>query len=261
MPDIQRALRGAFVGVAPNTNTALRNATQVNPLVYGYAQRGLEYTEKVQAANPLLYLPLADRQKMIAFDASYYNHNGIYQNVTPGIGIGDSRMGAVFDGTGYIDISTVATTFNGNEWSIVVWAYNLGTGSAALRIVNIEVDTSNLIRIRYTPFTNGIVWQYTASGVAKSVTFVATLAIFHCFALTCSKSAGASGELKAYFDGVQVGTTQTALGTFVGVPALTTTVLGAGNTAAQMGWVGGIAHAELYNVALSATTVPMLMQI
>ena len=79
-----------------------------------------------------------------------------------------------------------------------------------------------------------------------------------CLALTWSKSAGVSGEVRAYYSGSQTGATQVALGVWAGPLAAGVTVIGAFSTAPILLWSGFLAHCAIWRRALSATQVARL---
>jgi len=62
-------------------------------------------------------------------------------------------------------------------------------------------------------------------------------------------------EFKAYINGVQVGTTETSLGTFSGNLASTTTVIGAYNTSSSTPWLGKIDDVKVYDYARNPSQI------
>ena len=96
---------------------------------------------------------------------------------------------------------------------------------------------------------------YRAATTDKSVTFTNALAGWNNLALTWSKAAD---EMKAYLNGVQVGSTQTGLGTWSGALFSTLCTVGAQTTTPTFIWSGWLAHAAVWNTPLTPTQISSL---
>lgn len=220
----------------------------------------LRYTRKIQAMGPIGYWPQAEPSGAVALDESGFGRNGAYTAVTLGQpGIGDGRTTAAFDGStsrNNVYSASLAGVFNGQEVSLMGWFQVSGAGiwtdAASRRLMYFQVDSNNRVYLERITTNNAIQVNYVAGATAKlvSVTSFSPLTWFH-FAITVSKAAD---QVKAYVNGVQSGATQTGLGVFAG--ALASTLANVGCTGANTAvWSGNIAHAAIFNRALSATDV------
>lgn len=213
-----------------------------------------DYAARVLALTPIAYYQLDEASGATALDSSGNGHNGTYVGAVPGgAGIGDGQMGAAFDGTGdYIDISPMAAAFNGAHGTILVWGQTAAWADATVRyLVRIAASTNHLVFIMKTATNNTLNFRRQAGiSNAKSVgdTSLAGSSSYFCAGLTWDTDTDA---LKAYINGVQVGTTQTGLGAFVGTPTATTTAIGAIGTSGASSWSGALAHVAIFDRALS----------
>jgi hypothetical protein len=218
----------------------------------------LTRTNKILALAPVAYYQLAESSGTTATDSSGNGYNGTYINAVPGgTGNGDGQTGATFDGTGdYIDISPMSAAFDGAHGTVLVWGKTAAWTDASVRyLVRIAASTNHLVFIMKTATDNTLNFRRQA-GVAnaKSIgdTSLAGSSAYFCAALTWDTAAD---ELKAYINGVQVGTTQTGLAAFVGAPAATTTAIGALGTTGANSWSGGLAHVAIWNTALTPAQI------
>lgn len=78
------------------------------------------------------------------------------------------------------------------------------------------------------------------------------------YAITWNKLAD---EVKAYFNGSQLGSTQTALGVWVGSLSSTQTNIGALATTPTQLWAGNIAHVSIGNRALTSSEISALASV
>ena len=185
-------------------------------------------------------------------------------------GIGDGRNAPYFDGTNdYCNVysTSLRDAFNGVEGTLMCWAKVSGSGAwtdgVVRRVAYLGVDGPNFLRIHKPTTNNQIVLGYNANNVGVVVTH--TLASpptgWMALCLTWSKSAGASGEVKAYRDGVQLESTGTGLGDWAGQLASTLTVVGAGSTGPSNVWSGTLAHCAVFGRALSPAEVARLARV
>jgi len=245
---------------------ALGTAQRANRLGVHRKRPTSPYADKVRSifgGNLLEHWPLWDAAGSVAAGLAR-GANGIYGGVTLGqTGAGDGRTAPFFNGTtGYVDIYTTALNapLSGQELTIsllfktfdnAVW-----TDTLTRRFISFQVDSSNRLFFQKNPNT-GMLFSYAAGGITKSVTrpLAGTNANWTHAALTISKSGDA---LKAYWNGVQEGTTQTGLGTWAGLLAPAITVIGASNNTPAAQHYGWIAHVAIGNRALSAAEVAAL---
>lgn len=225
---------------------------------------GETYTQKVQALLPIAYWPFADPSGSVATDESGNSRDGAYSNVTLGAtGIGDGRTAATFNGsTSYVNIysASFAAAFSGSTGTVALWARvsaaGVWTDTTVRRFVVIQADANNILRFHRLTTNNVVSYQAFFGGVNSFVNFTtgAPTGWFH-IAITWDKPAN---QMKAYFAGAQVGTTQTIGGTWAGSPAATTTVVGAANTTPIERWSGDIAHVAVWTSALTSTQIASL---
>lgn len=145
----------------------------------------------------------------------------------------------------------LADIFNGTTGSFFMWvkvaAAGVWTDGAFRRIFKFLADANNYISA-YKSSTNGTIdFLYDAGGTVKTVS-VSSLSSTGWFSVGMSwdKTAGANGEVKAYIDGAQVGTTQTALGTWVNTGWGTgLALLGANTVGASQNFSGWLAYSAI----------------
>lgn len=258
----------------PIVEAAVSASVVGGPAIPVYVVAGalvLAYTEKVYSIAPLnllAYWPQADAAgATVMADESGNNRSGVYkaagEPLLGQLGIGDGRTAALYDGTndyGNAFTASLQSAFNSSEGTVAQWvkvsAAGVWTDATTRRTLQFQADANNLIRFGRGTVNNQFVGAYTAGGVTSSVvvTTAGPTGWVH-WALTWSKSADA---MKLYMNGVQQGATQTGLGTWAGNLAATTTCLGANGTAGANPWSGFIAHAAIWNSALSAAQIAQL---
>jgi len=244
------------------------------PLLIG-TKRGLlrgrqTYTEKVLSYGPIAYWPLAEKSGTVGYDQVASAQNGTYARdvatMGTGVGIGDGNTAPDFDGTNdYCDIytATFIGRFDGAEGTLALWAKVSGAGvwtdGAGRRPIQLRVDAANRIYIDKAAVNNTIDFLYQAGGTVETVTInPITDLTWMCFALTWSKSAGASGEVKAYYNGAQTGATQVGLGVWAGALAASATSLGAGGTGPFNPFDGYVAHGAIWDRPLAPVEIAAL---
>lgn len=236
-------------------------------VVSGSLASNMAYTNKIKALNPIAYWPFAESSGTVATDESGNGRNGAYKAAGEPLlnqtGIGDGRTAALFDGVDdYANMFTASlqAAFNNQEGTIAQWlkvsAAGVWTDATTRRTLQFQADANNLIRLGRGTVNNQFVGAYTAGGVTKTVvvTTVGPTGWVH-WAMSWSKSGDA---VKVYMNGVQQGTTQTALGVWAGTLAATTTTIGAASTAGANPWSGLAAHTALWNIALTDPQIATL---
>ncbi len=217
----------------------------------------VDYAPRVLALTPVAYYKLAEASGTAAIDSSGNGDNGTYINAVPGgTGIGDGNTGATFDGTGdAIDIIDGGALFIGNTGSVVLWGKTttaVWSDATTRYLIRLAADSSNLVAIRKTATTNQLELLRIAGGTTKSVTSTVLSGTEAPFSVALTWDTGANA-VKAYAAGVQIGTTQSAIGSFSG--ALATAAIGALNIGGASSWNGSIAHVALFDYALSDAEV------
>jgi hypothetical protein len=229
-----------------------------------------EYYSRVLSigrANLLAYWPLWEPAGTVATDVSGAGRHGAYTAVALGQpGIGDGRTAGQFDGVAsYANVysASLAGAFNGAEGTLSGWvkvaSVGVWTDGLFRRIVDLDADGNNYLRLMRSSTNNALAINYRAGGIsiAPGVNGLSGLGWLH-LAVTWSKSGDA---LKTHLNGVQQGATATGLGTWAGSLAATTTNIGAYQTTPTNVWSGGLAHVALWNAALAAADVAQLARV
>lgn len=168
--------------------------------------------------------------------------------------------GLSFDGSNdYANLYSagLAAAFSGQEVTIEVVARVSGAGvwtdGTQRHLFEFQVGPTDLVRARRPLTTNNTVsLLYNAGGTLKVVNATVSLTDAVYYALTASKSAD---QMRAYLSGAQVGSTQTALGTFTGSLNSATTVAGAAGATGAAPWSGSIHYLIVRSAALSAAQI------
>lgn len=226
----------------------------------GYINKvlGIEYSDLI------LYHPMFEASGSVANDQSQQNNDGAYTGVTLGqAGIGDGQTCPLFDGANdYNNLYSVGfrDDFDGGEGTISLWARVSGAGvwtdGASRRTIGLQVDGNNQIAITKLAANNTLRYFYAAGGTQEQIDkgSVSAAGWMH-FALTWSAT---DDEVKAYYNGVQEGSTKTALGTWVGNLAATTANVGAAATTPTTVWDGRIAHPAVWKKTLTLAQIANL---
>lgn len=227
------------------------------------------YTDKVlgiRPANLIQYLPLNDAVgSSVALDASGNGRNGsVNADVSFGAAgpAGDNaalRNGSsVSEGINLYSTS-LRSAFTPGELTMSFWVLasaSIWAATTPKTAWQYRADLNNRVAMAKSGTIPTFAYSYTAGGVAKSVVYTTSspLIWFHA-AITVSKAADA---LVAYFNGSQVGATQTGLGTWVGNLTNGVCNLFGYTSGGLFEPNGGIAHASLWGAALSASEVAEL---
>lgn len=230
------------------------------------------YDAKVLALNPTFYFPLTEGSGTVIREL-VNGWNGAYSatGVTYGVaGPGDGRTAVTFDGSAgfgnlytaglsagfmHAGVGTICLFFAAANWTATNGRVFSFTKTAGANAVYVTQNNTN-DRLEYT---------YYAGSTAKVTSEASgqTSTVFRHVAITWDITAGANGELKAYINGAQVGTTQTALGTWsatdlasslvnLGADASTPTALLAGSYARLAGYPVALTAAQLATLAAAA---------
>ena len=219
-----------------------------------------DYYDKVLLVDPenlIGYWTLSEPTgATTAEDESGQDNTGTYSNVTlEADGISDGLTGASFNGnSSYVNIYSAAlnSDFDGAEGALLIWGRvanaNVWTDSTERVLAKLAADADNLVRLYRSSTNNTLGWEYKAGGTSKIVT-LGSLSDTEYMQLLITWSVAAD-EVRAYRNGVQVGTTQTGLGTWAGSLSATLCALGAANTTPENVWNGLLAHAALWTAPL-----------
>lgn len=169
-----------------------------------------------------------------------------------------------FDGvTSLVDLysASLSGAFNGVAGSILIWvkmSADEWADAEARYIVRLWATSNNFVYIYKS--SGNIVFTYRSGASSKTVTATPTApqkADWLCLALTWDKNAGASGEVKAYINGSQSGSTQTSLNTWSGSLSSDATLLGAVLVSApgEFPYTGYMARFAIWSDALTSSEV------
>jgi hypothetical protein len=219
-----------------------------------------DYSKAVLGLGPLAYWPLNETSGTAAVDL-VGAHNGTYT----GVDLAQSQppfTAPLFDGTNdYCNIYSawLTSNFTGQEGALAYWAKVSGAGVWAdgknRYAVTLYVDANNTVQTRKSSAENTANLLYQAGGTVKQINISTTTTAWAHYAMTWSKTAD---QMIVYYNGAQSGATQTGLGTFEGGPSAISSTIGSYSVAPVLVFSGWLAHAALWNRALTATEVANL---
>ncbi len=220
------------------------------------------YAAKALGYNPIAYWPAwegagataVDQVNSPAQDGTYVGAPTFGQT-----GIGDGNTCALYDGANdNINITSAAFTaaFDMNQGTAVCWARvtNAGvwTDGAVRNVLYIRNGGyTDLVTLHKSAAAGTLTWQYRAGGVDDAVSLAGLATTdWMCLAITWDVNAGATGEVRAYYNGAQTGATQVGLG----VPGAIDRGYIGSDSAAQR-WDGYLTHCIVYDRALTPAEV------
>lgn len=216
-----------------------------------------------QAASLIAYWQLAETSGTTIVDSSPTGAGGAYSGSVSlnQSGAGDGSPSVLFSG-GFGNLTAGLTALN------AAFVNTVGTLFAWCKITNSGIWTDGLVHVvaelgadvnnRVLVFkdtTNGrVTFNHISGGTTKSVNFASSSPLtFFSVGITWDKVAD---QVKAYFNGAQVGTTQTGLGVWVGsLAAAWTAIANERSTVALDVWSGNLAHVAAWKIALTATEI------
>jgi lysophospholipase L1-like esterase len=229
----------------------------------GYARRVLA----TQRSQLVAYWPLDELAGTVAANREGTSaRNGTHK------GAGEPLVGQVaapftaplWDGTNdYTNIQTASlAAFSATAGTLACWLRVVPaawTDAMVRRALILQADSGNRIIVEKTSTSDQLALYYVAGAVTKSITkcraSLAASGWVH-LALTWDKPGDA---VKAYFNGVQEGSTQTALGVWAG--SLGVSVIGAASLVPGQPWSGNLAHVGIWRTALTAGEIAPLATI
>ena len=220
--------------------------------LFGGAKSYMDKVLGTQPGNLILYHPMNEPSGSVAKDYSAEGNVGAYTGVTLGQpGIGDGNTCPFFDGANdfnHMYSAGLNADFNGKEGTIACWAKvnaaGIWTDSTARFGIGLYIDGNNFVYISRRTTNNNLQFLYQAGAVysIENDSGHSETDWMH-LALTFSKSAGTTGEVKSYFNGSQVGLTKINLGTWAGnLNANQTNVGCSDNSGPTSVWHGWLAH-------------------
>lgn len=224
------------------------------------------YLQKILALGPILYYKMDETVGPTAIDQILSPlQDGTHVGVTLGQ-TGWDDLCPLYDGLNdYTNMYSVtfAGRFNGAAGTIAAAfkVYNAGvwTDGANRYAVLIQVNWNNYVLLQKNSTNGRFRFRYAAAGTVETIdkNGIGDVDWFHA-AITWDKAAGVNGEVKAYWNGVQEGLTQVALGVWAGVPAITTTVIGAKTITPTNPWYGWIDEPIVWDRALTPAEVAIV---
>lgn len=231
------------------------------------AHMGASYAARVLALAPVAYYPLNETNGHFAYSATETTgaaglKKGRLLNTTPSGSTapnGGASTTFVPASNSVIDIAsaTLKAAYNAQEITVALWfkarASSVWTDGATRLLFILTPNGTNAIRIRkLNPNTLNV--EYQANGTSKSVSYTYSGTGWTHVAITASL---ANDAVKMYVNGVQVGTTQTGLGTFATTQA-GTIVIGANTSAGPNAWDGDIADVVIGSRAYTDAEIATL---
>ena len=181
--------------------------------------------------------------------------NGDITGATVGVSAGSKLKKAyTFDAANdFVDIHSaeINSVFDPTKGTLLAFALSDTWAAGIDYMAILGVDANNEVVL--TRSATDLILTYGAGGTDESVTIASgSPAGYFMVALTWDVSGNA---VKAYYNGVQSGSTQTIAGTWVGNLASTLAVIGASVTTPSNVWSGDIAHWELLTEVLTSTEI------
>lgn len=234
-----------------------------------------EYYKKVlrtASANLIGYWPLWENSGTTALELTNAR-NGSYTGGTLSVsGIGDGKNGHYLDGASghFVDVYSTAlnTAWVGTEGSLLIWckvnSSSIWTDSTTRKIATFSVDGYNYLLLTRTTTNNNLLYRYVAGLVGGYTIDDVTKTDggstdWMCLGLTWSDTGDA---MKAYYNGVQEGSTQTGLNTWSGNLDSDVCILGSDTAASPtQDWHGYLAHCAVWDAPLTATQMADLAKV
>jgi len=215
-----------------------------------------QYWQRVKAlfgSSIVAYWPLWEASGTVATDIvntrnGTYATGGVTLNQNPAINLGAPLL----DGTnGLINVHNTAlnAVLQSGEFTIGVWfkpsSIAIYRDSSTDFLFKFKVDANNTLDIFKQPSADLLTWRYRAgAGAVSTVGIPGASADWLLAALTVSKSVN---QVKGFLNGLQIGATQAASGTWTGNLATTQACLGAEATTPSNTLNGYLAHAFFLN--------------
>lgn len=220
----------------------------------GLGSSGVTFANKLAntyAANEVWSL-VRDLSGTVAVAQVATARNGTYVNATLQSTAGplpSEGSAPSFGGTGYVNLNSASlqNAFDGAKGSLVIWAKvsasGIWTDGTNKYIFTLAADANNWIYIRKDNANNQIQYTYKAGGTLKTINLGSVSPTgWICVGVSWDKAGDA---FKAYYNGLQTGSTQTGLGTWAGTLATTQQLLGAFNTTPSNPFSGYLAYAAV----------------
>ena len=225
------------------------------------------YMCRIIASAPLLYFPFNEQSGLVAknWGSLGIPADGSYTGVDLAAMSGPKGgLAPYFDGANdFVSIYSAAlvAAFSGSAGTMMIWAKvydaSIWTYATYRILMIIKNDASNWVDIDRTTANNRIYVIYRANGINSAPGIVvSTLDWFH-IALTWDAP---NDIVRGYLNGVQQGADINGLGVFSGTPDSRWCCIGAGSNTPTAVFNGYLAHAALWDRALSPSEILLLGQ-
>ncbi len=212
-----------------------------------------------QAANLIAYWQLNEATGTTAKDSSPTGANGAYAGsfALNQAGIGDGSPSVLFSG-GRVDLTAAMVALNlaflATAGTIFLWGKVSGSGvwtdGVARTLFELGADANNRMFIQKSNLTNQLNVSHRAGGTVKTFAPATSTTGNFAVGLTWDKVAD---QAMCYFNGVQNGATQNALGVFVGALAAGfSAIADFASTGSANNFTGNLAHVTAWKIALTA---------
>lgn len=235
------------------TEVELRKIASLTPLSlseYPVYSAASSYTTQLQAlfgANLIRHFPLNETHGLKVHDSSdradapLYAATGITYSQT---GIGDGLTSVKLTSSGIGSPYIPDYSYDGDEGSVMIWGRVTDiaqwTNGSEEYMTMINTGTGNKHGLLKSALANRVVYYNSTEAWVEIVAPITPTAGWFHIAVTWSKAAN---EVKLYFNGAQVGATQTCAGSYSPSPHY----VELGHFAGTSRWNGCLAHAALLN--------------
>lgn len=229
------------------------------------------YLDTVLAADPLAVWSLSESAGTTADNAEGTSSlDGTYTGATLANATGPDGVLScpLFDGSSdYVDIGTAAllSAFSGTAGTLMAWGKVSGSGvwtdGGARNLAELAVDNSNRVILQKSNNDNTLTFTYAAGGTVENISATYSATSWFNVVITWDKNAGASGEVKAYLNGSQTGSTAQTLGTWSGTLDAARCRIGSRNSTPLNPWDGWLAFAAIWTSALTALEVAAVAEV
>lgn len=226
------------------------------------------YFNKVLALAPIAYWPMNELSGTAAINYGTLGAgaNGVYSGATLAQVAAPGSIGGLaplFDGND--DLCNVYSAalnggFNGNLLTFAIWwkvsAAGDWTDGTNRDVVSFYIDANNYIEMNKGTVNNTFRILMRSGAVQKNIDSTAYANTDWNLLVWTNTDAG--DEQKWYMNGLQLGTTQTGIGTWAGNLAAASTALGNSGTGVAKDWKGYLAHAAIWDRILTSTELALL---
>lgn len=238
----------------------------------GSATAAQLYSTRVLATSPLRYNKLNEASGTAIVDSSGNGYTGMYTGVE--LANADSPFlpdkAPLWDGTndyGNLYSAAFASAFNMDEFTILYWlkvsAAGVWTDSTVRYLGRFVRDANNQLNFNRAAANNRVTLTRIGNATTKTITLNGLSSTdWFSLAISCSVAGGgllSAGDLRAYINGVEVGTAQTGNVASTGTGLNSTqTILGALNTTPSNVWSGYFAQHTIWNRPIDAEILALM---